>query len=88
MQIDKTPKGKMFEESWFVRNITSIKTTVRIVFGVFWAIDGVLKFEPGLVQAFPGMISDAAQGQPSWLAGWFSFWESVVSSNSAFFVYG
>ncbi len=88
VSTDTTPSRKMFEESWFVRNITVLKTTVRVIFGIFWAIDGALKFEPGLVQSFPGMVRDATQGQPSWLAGWFSLWQSIVSSNPAFFVYG
>jgi len=33
------------------------------------------------------MIKDAASDQPSWLAGWFSFWTAITSSNSAFYVY-
>ncbi len=60
---------------------------MRVIFGIVWGIDGALKFAPGFVDAFPGMVSDAVSGQPSWLAGWFSFWASVTSSNPAFFVY-
>jgi uncharacterized membrane protein YphA (DoxX/SURF4 family) len=74
-------------DNWFARNLSSLKTVVRIIFGVFWAIDGALKFDPGFVDTFPNMIKDAASGQPSWLAGWFSFWESITSSNPAFYVY-
>jgi uncharacterized membrane protein YphA (DoxX/SURF4 family) len=74
-------------DNWFSRNISSLKTVVRIIFGVFWAIDGALKFDPGFVDAFPNMIKDAASGQPSWLVGWFSFWASITSSNPAFYVY-
>ncbi len=71
----------------FARNLFSLKTVVRIIFGVFWAIDGVLKFDPGFVDTFPNMIKDVASGQPPWLAGWFSFWASITSSNPAFYVY-
>lgn len=74
-------------DNWFARNLTSLKTIVRIIFGVFWAIDGALKFAPGFVDSFSSMIKDAASGQPSWLAGWFSFWASITSSNPAFYVY-
>jgi uncharacterized membrane protein YphA (DoxX/SURF4 family) len=74
-------------DNWLVRNVHSLKTIVRIIFGVFWAIDGVLKFQPGYVASFPGSIKEAASGQPSWLAGWFSFWSSTTSSNPAFYVY-
>jgi hypothetical protein len=54
-------------DNWFARNLLSLKTVVRIIFGVFWAIDGALKFDPGFVNTFPNMIKDAASGQPSWL---------------------
>jgi hypothetical protein len=74
-------------DNWFARNLSSLKTTVRIIFGVFWAIDGALKFAPGFVESFSSMIKDAASGQPSWLAGWFSFWAALTSSNPAFYVY-
>lgn len=74
-------------DNCFARNVSSLKTFVRIIFGVFWAIDGVLKFQPGYVDSFPSSIKDAASGQPSWLGGWFSFWASATSSNPAFYVY-
>lgn len=74
-------------DNWFARNVHSIKTAVRIIFGVLWAIDGALKFMPGFVDSFPSMIKDAASGQPSWLSGWFSFWASTTSANPAFYVY-
>jgi nitrite reductase (NO-forming) len=74
-------------DNWFSRNLSSLKTVVRIIFGVFWAIDGALKFYPGFVNTFPNLIKDAALGQPSWLAGWFSFWASTTSMNPAFYVY-
>ncbi|MDG6940368.1 MAG: DoxX family membrane protein [Nitrososphaerota archaeon] len=73
--------------SWMARNATGTKTLVRVVFGVIWLIDGVLKFEPGLPAAFPAMIQEAAQGQPAWLAPWFSMWYSAVLPNPAFWVY-
>ncbi|MGD1055559.1 MAG: hypothetical protein ABR867_05720 [Nitrososphaerales archaeon] len=74
-------------DAWFLRNAAALKVAARVVFGAFWLIDGALKFQPGFVDAFSGMVSDAAAGQPSWLAGWFSFWASATSSNPAFVVY-
>jgi hypothetical protein len=35
---------------------------MQIVFGIVWAIDGSLKFAPGFVNAFSGMISNSASG--------------------------
>src|SRR5712691_6224145 len=40
----------------FARNLTSLKTVVRIIFGILWAIDGALKFAPGFVDSFSSMI--------------------------------
>ncbi len=74
-------------DNWFVRNVSELKVVLRVLFGLFWFIDGALKFQPGLVDAFPDMVKSAADGQPAWLAGWFSFWASTTSSNPAFFVY-
>jgi len=74
-------------DNWFVRNLFSLKTIVRIIFGVLWAMDGALKFAPGFVDSFPTVIKDAASGQPSWLSGWFAFWASITSSNPSFYVY-
>lgn len=72
---------------WILRHAPALKVTFRIVFGIFWLIDGTFKFQPGFVNSFSGMIAGAAGGQPSWLAGWFSFWSSATSSNPALFVY-
>jgi len=60
---------------------------MRIVFGFVWLVDGYLKFQPGMSQAFPQMIVAAGQGQPAWLHPWFSFWASVVGANPAPWTY-
>lgn len=72
-------------DNWFVRHVAALKSAMRIIFGAVWAIDGVLKFEPGVADSLSGMISDAGQGQPGWLQPWFSFWSQTVSANPAFF---
>jgi nitrite reductase (NO-forming) len=61
--------------------------SMRVIFGFFWLIDGYLKLQPGMVQAFPGLIKSVAAGQPSWLQGWFSFWESTTAANASPAVY-
>jgi nitrite reductase (NO-forming) len=60
---------------------------MRVVFGSFWLIDGYLKLQPGMVKAFPDLIKNVANGQPSWLGAWFSFWEQTTASNAAPAVY-
>ena len=72
-------------DSWFVRHVAVLKTAMRIVFGIVWGIDGLLKFEPGVSDSLAGMIADAGSGQPSWLQPWFTFWSNAVASNPAFF---
>ena len=75
----------MTEAGWWERNAGVLKVVFRVVFGVFWLFAGALKFAPGLVQEFPGLIS--GDGQPDWLQGWFSFWSAQASANAAFWVY-
>ena len=71
--------------SWWGRHASGLKTAFRVLFGVLWLIDGAFKFAPGLVDQFPSMISP--DGQPSWLQGWFTFWQAQASANPAFWVY-
>ncbi len=74
-------------DHWLVRNAQVLKRALAIVFGIFWGIDGALKFQPGLVALFPGMVTDAGQGQPAWLAPWFSFWAGQAQSHAALLIY-
>ncbi|TLZ77157.1 MAG: hypothetical protein E6K08_04375, partial [Methanobacteriota archaeon] len=76
---------QVYLDNWFVRHVGSLKTAIRLVFGLVWAIDGALKFQPGFADSLSGMISDAGQGQPGWLQPWFGFWSQTVSGNPAFF---
>ena len=74
-------------DNWFLSNLTALKTSMRVVFGIVWFIDGALKFQPGLPDKMADLINSAGQGQPSWLAPWFSFWSQTVGTSPAFFVY-
>ena len=76
---------QVYLDNWFVRHVGSLKTAIRVVFGIVWAIDGALKFQPGVADSLPQMVSDAGQGQPGWLQPWFGFWSQTVSANPAFF---
>lgn len=72
--------------NWFVRNVYWLKSFIRIILGIVWLIDGSLKFQPGFVDSFSGLIKSA--GQPVWLQPWFNFWYNVTVGNAAPFVYG
>src|SRR5437762_13679222 len=73
-------------DNWFVQHAGSLKTAVRVIFGLVWMIDGGLKFQPGLPDSLSQMVADAGQGQPAWLQAWLGFWSQTVSANPAFFV--
>ncbi len=53
-------------------------TALRIAFGVVWAIDAWLKWQPGFrATMLPSMVA-AAQGQPNWLMPWFHLWIDLM----------
>ena len=71
-------------DSWFARNALSLKSGVRIVFGLIWLIDGSFKFQSG----FAAQFSVSPSGVPGWLTGWYSFWGNIVNPDPAPWVYG
>src|SRR5213594_2462223 len=73
--------------NWVVRNVTSLKTFIRIILGIVWLVDGYLKFQPGFVDSFPDTVATAGQGQPAWLQPWFNFWATATTGNAAPVVY-
>ena len=57
-------------------------TAFRIVFGIVWLIDGLIKFAFLQPSDIVNMVQTAGQGQPSWLQPWFHFWLSSVTSSA------
>lgn len=74
-------------DRWFVKNEYKLSRSFAIIFGIIWGIDGVLKFQNNLASSLTDMINSAAQGQPSWLQPWFSFWASQTAGNPVFWTY-
>jgi nitrite reductase (NO-forming) len=60
---------------------------VRIVFGIVWLIDASLKWLPGFRDGYTDALHQGADGQPSWLNGWFSFWTNLQEPRATFFAY-
>ncbi|MFZ0090545.1 MAG: hypothetical protein WAL63_13610 [Solirubrobacteraceae bacterium] len=60
-------------------------TIVRLLFGVIWTIDAVLKWLPGYRHTYLSNLKTAAQGQPSFLHGWFHFWIQLQSGAPTLF---
>lgn len=63
------------------------KDAVRIVFGLVWLVDAILKWLPGFRSDYMGAIREAADGQPAWLRGWFTFWINLQAPRVTFFAY-
>jgi uncharacterized membrane protein YphA (DoxX/SURF4 family) len=58
-------------------------TILRLAFGVVWAINAVLKWLPGYRSTYLSQLKAVAQGQPSFLHGWFHFWITLQSGASS-----
>ncbi|MHB8586526.1 MAG: hypothetical protein ACYDDF_11930 [Thermoplasmatota archaeon] len=70
---------------WLAQNVGGLKTTMRIVMGLVWGIDGTLKFQPGFADKMASLVSGAGAGQPAWLEPWFDFWSATVARAPWFF---
>jgi nitrite reductase (NO-forming) len=58
---------------------------VRLIFGVIWGIDAYLKWLPGYRHSYIANLKTAANGQPSFLYGWFHLWITLQSSAPTLF---
>ena len=58
---------------------------LRIIFGLMWAINAAFKWQSAFKNGFLDQIKAAADGQPSWLHGWFHFWIQFLSHNPHLF---
>jgi uncharacterized membrane protein YphA (DoxX/SURF4 family) len=69
-------------------NISSLSkriATVRIAFGVIWAIDAIFKFEPVFYRSLLVMIKATDAGEPHWLNPWFNTWYRIIGANPHLF---
>lgn len=74
-------------ETWWVRHANALKTSFRIILGLVWLIDGVLKFTSGYVNGFLGNVQNQQANAPSWLSGWYSYWATQAANNGTLIVY-
>lgn len=61
---------------------------IRAVFGVIWAINAALAWQPEFADHFVGYLHNAANGQPSWLEGWYNAWLAIVTPAAPVFILG
>jgi thiosulfate dehydrogenase [quinone] large subunit len=83
--MEKTSKTLSFKESYVSKRIAS----VRILFGLVWAIDAAFKFEPAFYRhhALIGYIKSVDVGMPSWLNPWFHFWFHLIGGAPGFYAF-
>jgi nitrite reductase (NO-forming) len=62
-------------------------TALRVAFGIIWVVDAALAWTSQFAVHFVGYLHNAAQGQPSWLSGWFNFWIAIVTPNVDIFIW-
>ncbi len=60
---------------------------LRVAFGVVWAVGAALTWSPDFAVHYVGYLHNAAQGQPSWLAGWFAMWIALVTPHAVIFTW-
>ena len=53
-------------------------TAGRLLFGLLWAFDAALKWQPAFLMHFMAQITPAADGQPAWIAAYIGLVAAVV----------
>lgn len=74
------------ETTWWVRHAIPLKTVFRLLLGVAWLTDGVLKFTSGFVDNFLTAVQTSQSNAPGWLSGWFQFWGQAATANPSLIV--
>jgi nitrite reductase (NO-forming) len=75
------PSGNWVIDSRRVMGLTML----RIAFGVIWAVNASLKWQPAFQANFQQILSGVAKGQPGFLNWWFGLWQFVVSGRAPIF---
>ena len=57
----------------------------RIIFGLVWVVDAILKWQPQFQSTFVEQVTAARDGQTGLIQGWISFWASLVTINPLLF---
>ena len=71
-----------------VRAVARRTLTLRVAFGVVWAIDAYLKWQPAFADRFMSTVAEGAEHQPGWLSPWFDFWHDAIAPNPSLFATG
>ena len=63
----------------------TVAGALRTAFGLIWAIDAYLKWQPAFFNNYLSYITDVVSGQPAWLLPWFNMWVGLIKINPPFF---
>lgn len=80
-------EGPNGNPGWWQRNARWLKTAFRVILGLVWLVNGILKFTSDYVSSFLSDVQTSQANAPSWLSGWYSFWASQATSNASLIVY-
>ena len=67
--------------------LLAITSAVRAAFGVIWAIDAYLVWQPAFALHFVGYLENALQGQAPWLHPWLAAWLALVKLAPGIFIW-
>lgn len=76
-----TTSRQLISTNWREKGIG----VLRIVFGLVWAIDAWLKWQPGFQNNFVSYLTGALNGQPAPAHAWIYFWIHVIQVNPLVF---
>ena len=60
---------------------------IRVIFGLIWAGDAWLKWQPDFIPGFKDVIAEGASHQPAFLKPWFDVWIQLASLNPPILAY-
>jgi len=67
--------------------LAAMAGALRAAFGVIWAIDAYLAWQPEFAAHYVGYLTNAQQGQPGWLQPWFAIWLTIVNPAADVFIF-
>ncbi len=72
---------------WFSRNSMKLSRASAVLFGLVYASEAFIAFYYNLAGNIVSVVQGQASSAPSFLNGWFSFWEAQVTAAPVFYAY-
>lgn len=80
-QPEKSKQHPFSVHMWQAKAIASL----RVAFGVAWAVAAWLKWQPAFQNSFVTQITGAQDGQPPIIQAWIAWWGNLIQMNPLFF---